>query len=220
MIIIRPGFNLHDAVTKTFEQGYFFNDNILTHTAQTALQTEIENLPLEIGDHITKPINENKPNQVKQRHERYYTEYGSPQTPTANMVIDSLSKAVKCIKKFPFLKQWKPNEIGYQLYRTENDFIGPHRDRSSDRLLSATFTIVGSAIIRIFEPIGNDKDYSNLRQIDEVMTSDGSLMLLKAPGWGDDIQTIHQVLPPITESRSILNLRMRSSILNQPHISI
>ena len=213
--IFRDSFDFESGIEQAKSNGYFFADGALTVEMRSAMETEIDSLPLEVGDHIVKPINEGKPNEVRQQHERFYVEYGDKRTPVANLVIDGLADQVHLMANLPELSEWQLSEIGYQRYRHSNDFIGAHRDRASDKLLSATFTITGSATVRIFEPLGDHWDYSNIRQIDEFDTTTGSLMLLRAPGLGNGGQVIHQVLPP-RNMRSILNLRARPTILEQP----
>jgi hypothetical protein len=210
-------FNLNTAVRQTASEGYFFAHPALSKSALYILNSEIERLPLEVGDHINHPINAGKPNQVQQQHARGYYEFGSPETPGANMVIKGLKRAIgKLSNNFPELASWCPNEIGYQKYRHSDDWISPHRDRASDKLLSITFTLSGSNTVKIFEPLAEPDDYSNIIQIDEFETSQGSIMLLRAPGLGNGEQTIHQVMPPESGSRNIINLRMRPNLLEQP----
>lgn len=212
----QDSFNFESAILQTKARGYFFAEDILTDEMRTGLEAEINTLALKVGDHTDKPINAGMPNEVRQQHERLYTEYGSALTPIANMLISGLAKTVRVMRSLPELQQWQPTEIGYQRYRHHNDFIGAHRDRASDRLLSATLTITGSAPVRIFDTLGEYWDYSNLERRDEFTTTPGSLMLLRAPGLGNGEQVVHQVLPPNSDSRSILNLRMRPSVLEQP----
>jgi len=173
-------------------------------------------LPLELGDHRQDAINPGKPNEVHQQHERFYVEFGNEQTPVANTVIRGLATRVQAMRQFPELRNWQPTEIGYQRYRSVSDYIGPHRDRTTDKLLSVTFTIAGAAIVRTFESIKGEGDYSQLRPIDQHEASAGGMMLLRAPGFGPAGQTVHEVLPPHTAPRSILILRMRLNVLAQP----
>lgn len=214
--IFKDNFDFESAVRETKTNGYYFQSGVLATEAQNALETEINLLPLEVGDHINKPINNGKPNEVRQQHARAYFEYGDPEAPVANFVINCLAQTVQAMPAFPELENWQPTEIGYQKYRSNADFIGPHRDRSSDQLLSVTFTISGAATVKIFESLGACNDYTDLLQADEFETSLGGIMLLRAPGLGCGKQSIHQVLPPSTPDRSILNLRMRPTVLEQP----
>ena len=214
--VFREGFDLENAIEQTQRSGYFFAEGVLTDETRAALEEEIDSLPLEVGDHISNPINAGKPNEVRQQHERLYVEYGDALTPVANVVIAGLTEIVRAMRSFPELQEWQLTEIGYQKYRHSNDFIGAHRDRASDKLLSVTYTITGSAPIRIFETLGDYWDYSSLEQKDEFITAAGGVMLLRAPGFGSGEQVVHQVLPPISNSRSILNLRMRPRVLEQP----
>lgn len=213
--IFRPSFDFESAIEKTRTEGYFFAEDVLDDELRLALEKEIDSLPLESGDHVSRPINADKPNEVRQQHERLYLPVGDGLIPAANFAICALSSCVKDRAVQDYLRDWRLNEVGYQRYRHSKDFIGPHRDRSSDRFLSVTITINGTAPVRIFEPKGDYWDYSNLLQTDEFNTSPGSLMLLRAPGLGSGEQVVHQVLPPI-ESRAILNLRDRPSILENP----
>ncbi|HVO86174.1 MAG TPA: hypothetical protein VMT23_00380 [Candidatus Binatia bacterium] len=215
--VFRSSFDLESAVEITREQGYFFQAASMSPQAQEALAAEIDSLPLEVGDHVAKPINAGKANQVKQQHARAYYEYGEPLTPAANFIIESLAETVQRMRQFPELQDWQLTEIGYQRYRPSVDFIGAHRDRASDKLLSVTFTIVGSTTVKIFEHTGDYWDYSKIRQTDEFETDAGTTMMLRAPGFGGGEQVIHQVLPPEHGVRDILNLRMRPSVLEQPN---
>lgn len=210
-------FELRKAVQETAEKGYFFAHPALSKSTLYLLNSELERLPLEVGDHISRPINAGKPNEVQQQHVRGYYEFGVAETPAANLVIHGLKKAVgRLANPFPELAGWCPTEIGYQKYRHSDDYISPHRDRASDRLLSITFTLFGSAAVKIFEPTAEPDDYSQLKQTDEFETLPGSIMLLRAPGLGSGEQTIHQVMPPKYGSRNIINLRMRPTLLEQP----
>ncbi len=216
--VLRPDFDLHHALAQAASRGYDFADNVLTAEACDALLEEVDGLPMETGDHISRPINLDKPNQVQQMHERAYVEYGSEQTPVGNFVADAIAKAVQQegLMQFSQLRDWHPTELGYQRYRSGADHISPHRDRASDKLLAVTLTMAGSALIKIFKPLGEPNDYVHLEQIDEYRTNRGSIMLLRAPGFANGEQVIHQVLPPYQGIRTILNLRMRNGILKTP----
>lgn len=209
----QPQFDIMQALAITKECGYYFHDNALSDLACTALMAEIGSLPLITRYHIAMPINAGQPNEVKQQHERFYTANGDFNTPVANALIAAIHSQVHASKFEAELHVWELTEIGYQRYRNGEDFIGPHRDRASDNGVSFTYTLDGSAEVRIFEPSGDYWDYSQLNQIDEYMTSPGSVMLLRAKGFGNGEQVIHQVLPPIGV-RSILNLRSRKTILD------
>jgi len=215
-LIFRNAFNFIEAIEQARKFGYYFGPNALTKEICGALEAEINTLPLEVGDHINQPINPGKPNEVRQQHERAYFAYGDTATPVANGLIRGLTLLVRSMEEFPELREWQPTEIGYQRYRHSDDWIGPHRDRASDKLLSVTLTITGSAPVRIFKPLGQPNDYSHIQQTQEFLTTPGSIMLLRANGFGTGEQVIHQVLPPSSTSRSILNLRMRPTILKQP----
>jgi hypothetical protein len=216
--IFRESFDLERGIKQAAERGYYFENDVLIDDIRYGLEREIDSLPLEVGDHITRPINKGKPNEVRQQHERLYVEYGDASTPVANFVIRSITTQVRGMESRPELHDWQLAEIGYQRYRHSKDFIGPHRDRASDQKLSVTFTINGEATVKIFEPFGDCWDYSNIEQIHEYTTGPGSIMLLRAPGLGNGKQVIHQVLPPLN-SRAILNLRARPTILEQPKAS-
>jgi hypothetical protein len=210
-----PLFDVGKAVDTTKQEGYYFLENALAEETRMALEREIDALPLEVGDHVSHPINQGKQNEVKQQHERLYVAVGDIQTPTANLVVQSITNTIKGLIGFPELNAWQLNEIGYQRYRHSKDFIGPHRDRASDRFLSITLTINGKAPVKVFETTGDYWDYSQLKQTDEFVTSPGSIMMLRAPGLGNSEQIVHQVLPP-ESSRAILNLRDRPTVLEAP----
>jgi hypothetical protein len=198
-------------------QGYYFASACFSDEICRKLEAEVETLNLEEGDHLTYPINAGTSREVRQLHARAYLPIGHVDIPIANLVTQALIQEVQALTKFyPELKSWGPTEAGYQCYRDSRDWISPHRDRRTDQLLSATLTINGSALVRIHEPVANPDDYSNLKLVDEFLTSPGSVMLLRAPGLGCGTQIIHEVLPPISGSRLILNLRMRPNILKPP----
>jgi hypothetical protein len=94
--------------------------------------------------------------------------------------------------------------------------ISPHRDRVSDQVLSATFTLFGSAHVRVHAPETNPPRYDRLREIDAFLTEPGTAMFLRAPGFGNGVQIIHEVDPPLIAPRGILNLRKRETILKPP----
>lgn len=192
--------NLKDVKDKGY---YFYNDEELC----SGLLEEVTSLPLDYGDHIHYPINNGKSNQVTQSHERYYQMLDHISIPTASRLCYNLASTVN-------LPGWLPNEIGYQRYRDKRDYISPHKDRQSDHLLSITLTIAGSAWIKIYK---ESSDYSNLVQIDEYLAVPNTVMVLRAPGFGNGEQIIHEVMPPLNNiPRIILNLRMRSTLLKTP----
>jgi len=211
--VLNDNFDLESAIEKTKTHGYAFEDGAITQEIQDALASEIDIVPLVLGDYVSNPLNLGQPNQVHQRHSRAYYEYGDEAVPVANYVIESLALAVNSMTRYPELRSWRLSEVGYQRYRPTLDFIGPHRDRVSDTLLSITLMFCGSTVVKIHEPLGAYRDYSNLLQIDEVVTIPGTAMFLRAPGLGNGQQKIHEVLPPKEGIRNILNLRMRSTVL-------
>jgi hypothetical protein len=215
--VLRPEFDLAAAVKQTTERGYLFATDALQAEARQALAFEINNTELAASDERAQAVNAGRPNEVQQHHERAYFAYGDERIPAANFVVNSLVQQIRAIRDHPELRSWQPTEVGYQRYRGSRDWIGPHRDRASDQLLSVTFTLSGSGMVRIFEAVGdNPNDYSQLSQTDEFRTLPGSLMLLRAPGLGNGEQVIHQVLPPAAGRRLIVNLRMRPDVLPPP----
>lgn len=155
---------------------------------------------------------------VRQLHARAYHPIGDEAVPIATAVSIVLASTVFDHRDaFPELIGWIPSEAGYQHYRGPSDFISPHRDRRNDRLLSVTFTLRGSAVVRILEPVDDPDDYGNLRTVDEFTTEPSTAMFLRAPGFCGGGQVIHEVLPPTTpDGRLILNLRMRPDVLLPP----
>ncbi len=217
MDLFTDSFNILDAIHKTAECGYVFISSAINQYYLSLLEKEINSLDLEEGDHINYPINANSKRSVKQFHIRSYMPIGHDDCSAATLVTNLLTDNVKeHINTYPSLSNWKPTEAGYQCYRDSKDWISPHRDRRNDQLLSATITISGSANVRIFEPLGDPDDYSNLKQTDEFLTKTGTIMFLRAPGFGNGEQSIHEVMPPINGKRLILNLRMRPNILRAP----
>ncbi len=215
--IFPDGLALHRAIRQAAAQGYAFAENVIGKGACAALEHEVTGLRLEEGDHITNPINAGTAREVRQLHERVYLPIGHEAVPFATLVTRSLAIRIKALRyRHTELKTWMATEAGYQLYRDTDDWISPHRDRRNDQLLAATITISGSALVRIHEPMNDPDDYNNLRQVDEFRTHAGSMMFLRAAGLGEGEQTIHEVLPPETGSRLILNLRMRPDILKSP----
>jgi hypothetical protein len=206
------GYDFRAAVQRTVERGFDFVDGAISEEGLTALEQEGLSLPLEVGDHITYPIQPGTKREVRQLHARSYHLIASGEVPVAHALTEYLTQQAAF---HPTLVGWASTEAGYQFYRGPTDFISPHRDRMTDRLLSATVTIRGKAWVRILEPINDPNDYTNLRVVHEHLTSDGTLMLLRAPGLGNGNQVIHEVKSPL-DTRLILNLRCRPNVLPQP----
>jgi hypothetical protein len=208
--VFQEGFDFPTYIVVAAETGYAFAPDAFSDEACDAMEAEAKGLPMEYGDHITKPINQGKPHEVRQSHERYYDDLESGNVPAALFVAESLHKAsLRVTSQYPELAAWQLNEAGYQNYRGDSDMIGVHRDRRNDELLSVTITVNGSARVLIHEPIDNPNDYKNTQVVDEFRTEPGSAMILRAPGLASGEQVLHQVLPPEHGSRLILNLRMR-----------
>lgn len=217
MKIFAKDLNISAILDQIHEQGYAFASQGLNEEARVALLSEVTSLPLEVGDHLHHPINKGKPNEVRQLHERAYYLLGDPATPIANQVCKSLAKEMDAhTKKYPELTGWIPNEIGYQRYRNESDWISPHRDRKSDQMLSITFTLTGSAWINLYKPKTDPVDYQHLEKVDSFLSEPGTIFFLRAPGFGSSEQIIHEVMPPTVGPRHILNLRMRPTLLTAP----
>lgn len=210
--VLQESFNFEKAINSARSEGYYFSEDALDSKTLEALNKEITGLELAANDDSAL-LNPGRANQVRQSHERKYVEFGDKSAPTATWVAFSLARIVREYTSVPELRKWLPNEIGYQRYHKDSGFIDPHRDRASDKLLGVTFTLSGSAKVKIFEPLGEPDDYSNLRQVDEFQAEEGGIMLLRAKGLGNGERTIHQVLPPTSSERSVLNLRMRPDIL-------
>lgn len=198
-------------------QGYLFVPNVLDGVTCQHLSAEVDRLKLEFGDHVTHPINPGTPQEVRQWHERAYYPLGDPEVPMGTGLCRGLATEITGhLEAFPELAGWIPNEIGYQRYRAPHDWISPHRDRRSDRLLSVTFTLAGSAWMRIYASDVNPPDYRRLTQIGEYLTAPGMALFLRAPGFGSGEQVIHEVMSPLSSSRLIVNLRMRPTVLVPP----
>jgi hypothetical protein len=209
--IFRPEANVYAAINDTAEDGYAFLTNAINHEARVALEEEILNLPLEAGDHVNYPINQGTGREVRQLHERVYHPLGHPNVPKATRICQLLADTIRPMDSK--LSTWLPTEIGYQRYRNSHDWISPHRDRLSDRLLSVTITITGSALVKMYK---SSDDYRNLECITEFQTSPGTIMFLRAPGFASGSQIIHEVYPPTDGKREIVNFRMRSTVLKPP----
>ena len=215
MNVFNGTIDVRAVLERTREVGYAFVADAVSPEARAALLEEIESLPLELGDHERHPINKGAANEVRQMHERCYHRLDHPDVPFGSRLCRALAAEVAALGN-PELAGWQLDEIGYQRYRGLSDWISPHRDRRSDRLLSLTFTIAGSAWMRIYESETDSPDYARLRQVDEFLTEPGTVMFLRAPGFGSGRQVIHEVLPPILAPRLILNLRMRPTVLKPP----
>lgn len=211
--VLSESYDFEADVHRAAEHGYAFAPHAFTLAICGAMQAEVSSLPMEFGDHISKPINEGKPHEVRQSHERYYDELSSGNVPVAEFVAEALRLRVhNMTAEYPELADWRLNEAGYQNYRGNSDMIGVHRDRRNDQLLSATITVNGSAQILIHETTGDPDDYKRTRITDQFRTTPGSVMILRAPGLASGEQVLHQVMPPENGSRLILNLRMRPPI--------
>ncbi|PIN73196.1 hypothetical protein COV20_03115 [Candidatus Woesearchaeota archaeon CG10_big_fil_rev_8_21_14_0_10_45_16] len=218
-MVLDFSFNLEYALNKTKQEGYFFTEQGVTEEFRRELETEIDSLYLEEGDHIKRPINRGKPWEVRQFHERFYCEAKDDLVPTATRLILHLAQEVQRLYPlFPELTRWEMTEVGYQLYREGSGFISPHRDRKNDKMLSVTITIKGTNEVIMYETMHDPNDYrsNNLRDIFRFTTIPGSLMFLRAPGFGNGKQVIHSVSPPAGGDRKILNLRMRPDVLKSP----
>lgn len=217
MRVFQDTFDLRAVLERTRTEGYAFVGSAITEELRTALAAELCRLPLEVGDHERHPINRDAPNQVKQMHERAYRPLGHEDVPIGSELCRALSAEVEpLVADDPELVDWLPKEIGYQRYRDGRDWISPHRDRRSDRKMSVTFTIFGSAWIRIYEPTTDPPQYDRLREIDAFLAEPGTAFFLRAPGYGNGEQVIHEVEAPLVAPRGILNLRMRDTVLKPP----
>ncbi len=216
--IFRNSLDVKSVLEQTREQGYVFRADALESDVLFELQKEIDHLRLEVGDHVTYPINAGTPTEVKQLHARAYTILEDANAPAhASELCRTMADIVKKTNIYPGeLSSWLLNEIGYQRYRSSSDWIGPHRDRRTDQLLSFTFTISGSAWVHIYESEVDPPDYKRLRKTASFLTQPGTVMVLRAPGFGSGIQKIHEVMPPQNGKRDILNLRMRPRVLPRP----
>jgi hypothetical protein len=201
--------DLASAMQSTIAHGYAFIHSAIGESLCGQLDAELDSLPLAPTDNIAKPLNTGTSFEVLQKHECLYLPIPSPQTPVANIVSEGLVRAVHDLSAVhPSLAHWRINEVGYQRYRDDTDGISPHRDRR-DLLLKATITLSGQAIVKILESLGAAQDYSRLRVIDSCIASRGTIMLLRASGYGLGYPVIHQVEPPTNGDRAILNLSMQ-----------
>lgn len=216
MKILAVHCNIPKILTTVREQGYAFVAHGLTEEAQEYLLNEIHTLSLEEGNHVRRAINKNKPNEVHQLHERAYYLLDDAAVPHASAVCRALKQEIVMHSLFPELTPWLVNEIGYQRYRSSSDWISPHRDRRSDKLLSVTFTLSGIAKINIYKPLTPHIDYHYLKKVDSFISKPGTVFFLRAPGFGPPDQIIHEVMPPTKIPRNILNLRMRETLLPSP----
>ncbi len=216
MKVFFDGFDLCPVLERTRTFGYAFVTQAVRPELCQAMEEEIERLEMEVGDHVAHPINRAAPNEVRQQHERAYRPLDHPDVPVATEICRSLARDVADLRFAPELDAWLPSEIGYQRYRDGQDWISPHRDRASDQLLSVTLTISGAAVVRIHEAMDDPPDYTRLNVKDTFLTEPGTVMFLRAPGFGSGQRVIHEVMPPQQGTRCILNLRMRPTILKPP----
>lgn len=217
MRLFKPSFDLRKALELTRDRGYAFVANALEDDVCQGMQNEINRLPLEVGDHVTYPIGEHAKNEVRQLHARAYRMIDDPEVPYGSQICRRLFEAVQDAQIFPDeLRDWLLNEIGYQRYRSSSDWISPHRDRKSDDLLSVTLTISGFAWVHMYKPETDPPDYKRLQRVDSFLTGPGTVMCLRAPGFGSGLQEIHEVMPPEEGVRDILNLRKRRILLPRP----
>lgn len=222
--ILHSKFDLRTALTHVALHGYIFCPDALSAKAREAAEAEAAALLFEDGEYVAKPISEYKNTRVTQAHERAYFAIGDWRVPVATAASNALVRKVnQIVMQVPAaggllrnLENWAPTEAGYQRYRNSNHHISPHRDRRTDQLLGATWTVKGVAPVRIYRPLGDPNDYDNLEVIDEFEAISGGLMLLRAPGFGSGEQVIHEVLSPIAGERLVLNLRMRPDVLKAP----
>lgn len=221
--VLNQEVNWQQALVTTARRGYAFVSHAISFEACQLMEEEVEQLIFEDGDYTAQPITEYKSTKVTQRHERFYRSIADPRVTVAALIGNALiRKAREVTHSLPqdhpvkALERWAPTEVGYQRYYRPEGHISPHRDRRSDQLLGATMTINGAALVKIYRPLGELNDYTNLESIDEFETTPCSLMLLRASGLGSGEQAIHEVFPPRTASRLILNLRMRPDVLKSP----
>lgn len=216
MKLYSDSFNLVEILNIVKERGYHFSNDSNPEIIKILLE-EAMSLPFEYADHINYPINKNKSYKVTQSHERYYRMVNDQSIPMANNISNLWKRDIGNITSpFPELSNWSPKEIGYQKYRNNTDHISPHRDRWSDKQLSITYTLFGEAIIKIYESLTDPIDYDFINQTDEFKTTQGTMMFLRAPGFGNGTQIIHEVMPPTICPRYILNLRTRDALLTPP----
>ncbi len=217
MRVFKPSFDLGQALRLTRERGYYFAADAVEEEVRQGMQAEINKLPLELEDKATYPIRKGTETEVKQLHSRAYRELAHPDVPYGSKICQALAEVVQGTGMFvDELASWLLTEIGYQRYRQDSDWIAPHRDRRSDKFLSITFTISGSAWMRIYKSKVNPPDYRQLEIIDSFLTQPGTVMFLRAPGFGSGEQEIHEVMPPKNGVRDILNLRMQPTLLRHP----
>lgn len=216
MNIFSSDFDLEKCLSDVRDNGYYFANCASKELIQD-LTSEVKGLPFEYGDHINYPINEKKKYQVTQSHERYYKMFGDITVPKANLLCKKLKQEIaKHSNKFSELENWQPIEIGYQKYRDSRDFISPHRDRWSDKKLSVTITMAGCAKVIIYKPLTDPVDYAHIESVYEFETVPGTMLFLRAGGFGNGNQVIHEVKPPTSSPRYILNLRTRETLLKAP----
>lgn len=217
MQVLKADVNLERILEEVITSGYCIRRSLATTKVVKALIKEMSRHNLEVGDHVSHPIQPGTLREVQQLHARSYKYLDDSQVPTSSQVCRRLASDFEHLwGKYPELKNWLLSEIGYQRYRDHNDWISPHRDRKSDAILSITITLEGWAWLNIYQANSDPVDYKNLTRIDSILTGPGTVMFLRAPGLGSGEQVIHEVMPPIKGHRDIVNLRMRKTTLPQP----
>lgn len=214
--VLERSFDVEAAIAQTAEQGYFFGASAITTATCRALCQEAERLALRPTTNDA-PLNAGTSYEVTQSHERAYLAVDDQRIPVASMVNRALVDRMQALSSiYPELSTWQPTEAGLQRYRDSDDGISPHRDSKTDQLLGATITVDGSSVVRAYRALGEPDDYTNIHLVEEFKTTPGSLMLLRAPGFAGGERTIHEARPPESNSRLVLNLRMRSDQVRSP----
>lgn len=216
MSIFVPSFDVERALLRVREDGFFFQRQAIAPEWVSRLRAESEGLALSPVTSEVEVMQRGRRNEVHQRHIRQYRALGEAEIPEASSACHALAEAVSPFAEGLGLRGWLLNEIGYQRYQPYTDFISPHSDRWSDRLLSVTISLSSYAWMNLYDPLTDPVDYTHLRRFKSVLLGPGSVMLLRAPGFGSGEQVIHGVMPPFAGVRDILNLRMRPTVLPQP----
>ena len=216
MDIWNQSFDIDRVLQGVEREGFYFARGALSQEWLLRLRAEMDGLDLQVGDHVRHPINPGSVREVRQLHARSYHGLDHVLVPEASALCWALADSIGTYLVDRGIHEWLPNEIGYQYYRGSTDWISPHRDRRTDRILSVTVTIEGYAWMKMYEPSTDPVNYAKLREVHRVMTGPGTVMFLRAPGFGSGKQVIHDVMPPIKGSRRIVNLRMRAKVLPSP----
>lgn len=196
-------------IEQAAERGFSFVPGAVSQDVLDEILAETETLSFETDEQVFRAGSANR---VEQHLEKCNVSVLDERIPTVKLVAEGLAQQARFRRHYAALRNWMPNEAGFQLYK-EGHHITAHRDSAKDLFLGATVTLRGSAVVKMYRTIDNPIDYrpNNLQQLDTHTTQPGDIMFLRANGLANGVQVPHEVLPPIADERLTLNLRMRAA---------